>query len=270
MTDSAIVEAASNTDRFYTQVKSLHAFDTLEVRCVINNLLSKTPEETCYLATYIRTIGNVESLLQFKASKDVQAIAMIARALFELAVDSRLLETTPGGWLKMTAHADLEKLRLAGRIIAFKKANPHVQTDTAVYQKYIDQNLARVTGLQKSLWPTDKTPRHWSGMHLGSRCEALGAPFDQIYAEDYARVSWYAHPGLTGVINVPAETFIHVCAYAYHLAVNSYRESLMTMIRVFKLSAANEHIEARLDTAMKLPFTDTPEQVEILRKRAGL
>jgi hypothetical protein len=122
MTDPAIAQAASNTDRFYTQVKSLHGFDAFEVRCVIDTLLSKTQEEVCYLATYIRTIGNVESLLQFKASKDVQAIAMIARALFELAVDSRLLETIPEGWLKMTAHADLEKLRLAGRTIAFKKA----------------------------------------------------------------------------------------------------------------------------------------------------
>jgi len=270
MSDPAIADAISNTDRFYTQVKSLHGFDTLEVRCVINNLLTKTQEETCYLATYIRTVGNIESLLQFNASKDVQAIAMIARALFELAVDLRLLETTPLGWIKMTAHADLEKLRLAARIIAFKEANPSVQTDTTVYQKYIEQNSGRVTGLRRSLWPKDKTPKHWSGLHLGDRCAKLGAPFDQTYAEDYARVSWYAHPGLTGVVNVPAETFIHVCGYAYHLAVKSYKESLMTMIRVFKLSAANDHIGARLDAALKLPFTDAPEQVEVLRKRAGL
>lgn len=270
MSASAMSEAVSNTDRFYTQVKSLHDFDALEVRCVIDTLISKTQEETCYLATYIRTIGNVESLLQLKASKDVQAIAMIARALFELSVDSKLLEVTPGGWLKMTAHADLEKLRLANRIIAFKSANSGVQTDPTVYQKYVNENSTRVTALQRSLWPKDKSPRHWSGMDLSARCATLKAPFDQMYAEDYARVSWYAHPGLTGVINVPAEAFIHMCAYAYHLAVNSYSESLLSIIRVFKLSSGNEHIEARLDAAMKFPFTDTPGQVEVLRKRAGL
>jgi hypothetical protein len=124
--DPALTAAVSNTDRFYSQVRSLHEFDTLEVRCVIDTLLSKTQEETCYQATYIRTIGNVESLLQLKASKDVQAIAMISRALFELAADARLLETIPPGWLHMTAHADVEKLRLANRIINFKKANPSV------------------------------------------------------------------------------------------------------------------------------------------------
>jgi hypothetical protein len=270
MSDPAIAAAASNTDRFYTQVKSLHGFDSLEVRCVIDNLLSKTQEESCYIATYIRTIGNVESLLQLKTSKDVQAISMIARAIFELAVDARLLEVTPGGWLKMTAHADVEKLRLANRIIAFKRANPDVQTDTTVYHDYVSQHSTRIATFQKSLWPNVKSPKHWSGMHLSERCAMLKGPFDQIYAEDYARVSWYAHPGLAGVVNVAAVTFIHVCAYAYDLAVKSYRESLLSMIRVFKLSNGNEHIDARLDAAMKFPFTDTPEQVEVLRKRAGL
>jgi len=105
--DTAVAEAESNTTRFYTQVKSLHSFDNLEVGCVIGNLISRTQEEDCHLATYIRTQGNVKSLLLLQASKHVQAIAMLARALFELAVDVRLLEAIPNGWKKMTAHANL-------------------------------------------------------------------------------------------------------------------------------------------------------------------
>jgi hypothetical protein len=65
-------------------------------------------------------------------------------------------------------------------------------------------------------------------------------------------------------------TFIHVCGYAFHLAAKSYEQSLRTAIRAFKLSMGNEHIEARLDVALKLPFTDTPEQEAVLIKRAGL
>ena len=118
------IAAASNTDRFYTQVKSLRDFDKIEVQCVIANLLSKTSEENCHFAMYLRTIGNVGSLLRLNASKDVQAIAMIARALFELSVDARLLEKIPNGWLRATAHADVEKLRLAQRIIKFKESEP--------------------------------------------------------------------------------------------------------------------------------------------------
>ncbi len=49
--DPAVTEATSNTDRFYTQVKSLHAFDAFEVRWVINNLLpfTDTPEQEAAL-----------------------------------------------------------------------------------------------------------------------------------------------------------------------------------------------------------------------------
>src|SRR5271163_4085512 len=39
---------------------------------------------------------------------------------------------------------------------------------------------------------------------------------------------WYVHPGLAGVINVPAVTFIHLCAYAFHLAATAYGESLLS------------------------------------------
>ena len=107
-------------------------------------------------------------------------------------------------------------------------------------------------------------------MTLAERCTFLKTPFDQIYNEDYPRISWYTHPGLTGVANIPFVTFIHVCAYAFHLAVKSYEQSLRSAIRVFRLKMGNEHIEARLDAALKLPFTDTPEQEQVLMKRAGL
>lgn len=269
-TDPAIKEATSNTDRFYTQVKSLHNFDNIEVRCVINNLLSKTPVEGCHLANYIRTQGNVETLLLLQHSKHVQTIAMIARALFELSVEARLLEVVPNSWVLVTHHAEVEKLRLANKIIAFKNANPGVTTDTTLYQHYIDHESRRITAVQSSLWPGVKRVTHWSGMNLSERCAFLKAPFDQIYSEDYPRISWYAHPGLTGVANVQFLTFIHVCGYAFNLAVKSYEQSLRSAIRVFKLTSGNDRIIDRLEVALRFPFADTDEQVEALRKRAGL
>src|SRR2546430_12482336 len=90
-TDPAIKEATSNTDRFYTQVKSLHNFDNIEVRCVINNLLSKTPVEECHLANYIRTQGNVETLLLLQHSKHVQTIARSEEHTSELQSQSNLV-----------------------------------------------------------------------------------------------------------------------------------------------------------------------------------
>lgn len=53
MVETASISAADppgrgvtpNADRFYTQVESLHNFHNIEVRCVINDLLLKSPVE---------------------------------------------------------------------------------------------------------------------------------------------------------------------------------------------------------------------------------
>jgi hypothetical protein len=198
-------------------------------------------------------------------SKDFQAIAMLARALFELAVDIRLLEITENGWIKMLAYAELEKLRAGQKIIKFKANNPNAEVNTTIYDWFVSQNSARITGLQNSLWPSNN-PKHWSGLDLAGRVTKLGPPFDQIYAVDYPRISWYAHSGLTGVLNFPAEGFIHLCAYAFHLAATAYEESLLVLIREFKISKTNEKVGDHLRAAKMLPFTNSPEQAEILTK----
>lgn len=246
----------------------MNEFDKTEIKGVIDTQLSPTPRENCFIGTYYRIIGNVETLLRMDKSKDFQAIAMLSRALYELAVEIKLLEVIPDGWGKMLAFVDLDKLRLAERIVRFKTENPAVDVSTEIYQDFITHNSVRVDGLKKLLWPGKGVLRHWSGLNLEERAKMVGAPFDQMYAEDYARISWYAHPGLTGVMNVPAIVFIHLCAYAFNLAAKAYKESLLCVIREFKLSKANDKIEKLLELSRMLPFTDTPEQVEVLTRIA--
>lgn len=265
MSNSVPIDATVNTDRFYTVIKSMNNFDRVEVNAIIQTILSPTPRENCFIGTYYRTLANVETLLLMQKSKDYQGIAMLARALFELAVDIRLLETTPNGWVKILEYADLEKLRAAKRIVAFKAANPNSDVDAASFSQFVARHSQRILGQQTSTWPQNRNPKHWSGVdRLGDRAAQLKGPFDQIYEVDYARLSWFAHPGLTGIVNVNAETFIHLCAYAFHIAATAYGESLLSMIREFKISKANTQIESLLRLAKELPFTDTPEQAEIL------
>jgi hypothetical protein len=270
MSMSAPLDASANTDRFYTVIKSMHEFDKREVNGVVQTLLSLTPREDCFVGTYYRTLGNVETLLRMDKAKDFQAIAMLARALFELAVEIRLLETIPDGWDKMLAYSDFQKLRTANKIIAFKRQNPSSDIDTTAYDIFVARNSAKVAGFLKSMWGGAKNPNHWSGLNLEARSVKLGLPYNQVYAVDYSRLSWYVHPGLAGVINVPAVTFIHLCAYAFHLAATAYGESLLSIIRTFNIGKANAQIESLLRLAKELPFTDTPEQAEILTQmRSG-
>ncbi|MFZ0335198.1 MAG: DUF5677 domain-containing protein [Candidatus Acidiferrales bacterium] len=266
MASNASVLATENTDKFYSVIKSMHAFDTLEVKGVIDTLISPTGDETCFIGTYYRSRPNVETLLRLNSVRDFQAIAMLARALFELSVDSRLLENTPLAWVKVLEYANVERLRVANKTIEFKKKNPDANIDTSIYDSFVAQNGERIAHVKKCLWPnTEKLP-HWSGLTLRRRVEQLKSPFDHVYATDYARLSWYVHAGLTGVMNVPAENFIHMCAYAYHIASIAYAETLLSVVRAFKISKGNEKIEEKLSVAKRLPFTEGPQQAEILMR----
>jgi hypothetical protein len=264
MATSAQFDPLKTTERLYTMVKSLSEFDKIEVRGVIQTLLSKTDREQCFIGTYYRSVANVGTLLELKSPKHVQAICMLARALFELAVDIRLLCVVPDAPAKMIAFSDVEKLRAARKIIKFKVANPTAAIDSTIYGSFVTNNEQRINGERRTLWPKLAKVQHWSGRDLPSRIVLLKSPFDEIYEVHYPRLSWYVHSGLTGVANLEAETFTVICGNAYKLAADSYWESLLTVIHEFKIEKANEKIEMKLKAAKMLPFTDGPDQAEEL------
>jgi hypothetical protein len=247
-------------------VKSLSEFDKLEVRGVIETLLSKTGRDHCFIGTYYRSVANIGTLLGLKSAKDFQAIAMLARGLFELAVDIRLIDVIPDGSAKMIAFSDVEKLRCARKIVRFTEANPNASVDSTIYRSFVANNGQRIDNEQGTLWPNLKNKRvsHWSGRDLASRVAILKSPFDEIYEVNYRQLSWQVHSGLTGIINLQAATFTLMCGVAFKLAADSYWESLLTMIREFKIGKATAKIEEKLKAAKILPFTDSPEQAEQL------
>ena len=108
------------TGRFYAMVDSLHKFDELEVKGVIRTLLSTSERERCFIATYYRASGNVASLLELKQPRHFQAIAMLARSLFELAVDIKLIDLIPDSPMKIREFSDVEKLTVRLQNPAFQ------------------------------------------------------------------------------------------------------------------------------------------------------
>jgi len=148
---SAPFDGLKTTEQFYAMVKSLREFDKLEVNGVIETLLSKTDRDQCFIGTYYRAVANVETLLSLKSAKDAQAIAMLARGLFELAVDVRLIGTIQDGPAKMIAFCDVEKLRSARKIVEFKAANPGATADPRIYQSFIASDEQRIESERKTL-----------------------------------------------------------------------------------------------------------------------
>ena len=191
-----MIDPATMPERCYTMLKSLNAFDKQELRGVVRGLLAKTDRDTCFIGNYYRAVANVETLLSLKSAKDLQAIAMVARGLFELAVDIKLIDAIPEAVQKLLAFSDVEKLRAARKIVKFKAANPAAKVDASIYDTFITNNAQRIEAQRNAVWPGVKKVEHWSGLKLYQRVARLKAPFDEIYEVNYPQLSWYVHSGL--------------------------------------------------------------------------
>jgi hypothetical protein len=258
-------------EKLFTSLKSLSEFDRLEMQGVVAGQLSKSPREESVYGLYLRARANVQSILSLKQVSDVQAIIMLARNLFELAVDTKLLDTVSNGVEKFIAFSDIEKLRSAEKIVAFKKAHPGSRVDMSIVAAFISKNKASIEARRATLWPELKpTSRqskakplvHWSGMNLKERAASLGDPFDEIYESKYAQMSWYTHSaGLTG-FDLQKESYTRLAGIYFYVAGTCYMIVLNKVIEEFKLTAADEKIKNRMRYAQLMAIADTDEQVQ--------
>ena len=259
MGENTNTEATVNASKFYHLVKSYNSFDKIEILGVLQSLLSTTDEENCFIGTYYRARANVETMLEITNAKHFQAVAMLARGMFELALDIKMLKVTPNAWIKISAFRDVEKLRCARKVVSFKNTHPDADIDTDIFKSFIDGNETRIKALSRSVWLKITDKQHWTGIRIAERVEQIGPPMDKIYEVDYPRLSWYVHSGLTGVLNIPAETFVYLCSYAFWLAAECYREILEVMISRFEIDKGIKNIDSKLFAAKAFPFNDDPD-----------
>jgi hypothetical protein len=166
-------------ERSYTKLKSLHEFDSQKIQGIVSGLLSRTERDNCIIGNYYRGRANVETLLSLKSARDLQAIAMIARGLFELVVDAKLINVMPNAIQKILAFSDLEKIRAAQKIVKFATANAAANMDASIWDEFIANNEQRIEARRQFLWPRIKTVRHWSGLSLSERSVLLRAPLTE-------------------------------------------------------------------------------------------
>jgi hypothetical protein len=268
-------DESTAVERFFTVLKSLAEFDKIEVHGVVAGQLSKSAYEERIYGLYLRARANIESLLSLRQVMDFQAIVMLARNLFELAVDMKLLGVVPDAVEKFAAFAEVEKLRAAEKIVVFKAANPSSKVDTSIVSAFIANNKAAVDAQRAKLWPetqaTKQHPKgkplpHWSGKNLRERTVLLGHPFDEVYEVKYPQMSWYTHSaGQTG-FDLKRETYPKLAGVYFELAAMCYMVILATIIEEFKLATADDKIKNKMRYAQMMPFTDTDEQLQALER----
>jgi hypothetical protein len=259
-------DVSTYPERFFTAIKSLNEFDQKEVRGVIGGLVARTDRDNCFAGIYYRSKANVESLLSLKSVRDVQAITMLTRSLFELAVDIRLIDVIPDAVRKIKTFSEVELLRAAKKVVSFKAANPTASVNSSIQAEFIKNNGSRIDAEKSVVWPGASKVSHWSQLDLRSRAQLLKAPFEEIYEVRYPELSWYTHAaGLTG-FNLKSETFLMLAGCQFALAGRCYAILLTAIIDEFHLAKADARIKGHMKYANIVPFTDTVEQEDALKR----
>lgn len=245
---------------------SLEQFDDIEIRPVVQSLLSMTERETCFVGTYYRAVANIRTAILLKQPTHYQAAAMLARANIELAMDMKLLNVVPDAVPKMMAFADSEKLRTAQKVMEFAKTASSAVPDITTYQAHVAGNEQRVLDLRRRLWGSEKAPDHWSGMKIRERATSLGEPFGELYEVKYRQLSFHAHAGLTGVLGIDKLTLGAICGDAFGIAATCYELVLDSIVTELHIRKANEKIDKKLELARLAPGAKTDEQRAALKQ----
>jgi len=273
MSTPEVDEAIKESGLWFAILQSLANFDEGEVKGVVNGLISPTIPEECLVSIYYRVAANVRSLLELKTPNHFQAIGMLARSVFELAVDMAIFSQVQSAPLKMRVFMDVEKLRACRSAIKFKTTNtPTFQKSLQVQQDYITNNEARIMSLASTTWKgvSFKDIKHWSNMTLAARVKLLPLEMQELYAMYYRQLSWSVHSGLQGSYGLKPETFAHMCGMAFNLAARDYERVLHQIIKTVKLDMFDPLLEKKMKLARYLPLTENAEQEVVLRRDLGL
>lgn len=267
--------AKDRLESFYAALRNLDRLEREDFREIVKGQLRPTLRERYLTVNYHRAAFNVEMMLGVKDTRQFQTLSLLARAIFELAMEMKSIVRDPDAAKKIELFSNVEKLRSARRAVAFYNGHP----DVILYRyqlEFINSHGAQIDADESATWPanpvTGRKPsvKHWTLKSVHQRSKSLGEPFDRIYDVSYAQLSWMTHSGVVTPLNMTTEWVTMFVGVVYSIAAESYTQILETLVDEFKLSAMNEHIKKKILCNRDLGFTNTPEQGEAVMRKYGL
>lgn len=261
---------------FHAALRNLERLEQEDFREIIKNQIRPTLRERYVTENYGRAALNVEMMVKIKETKQFQTLSLLARTIFELAVEVKLIVTEADAAKKIELFSKVERLKSARKIVDFHGGRPDAPP---LYQQQLD--FVNKFGTQididsAAMWPsnpaTGKKPsvKHWTLKDLRQRAKVLGEPFERLYETYYTPLSWMTHTGVVSPLNMTAESFSSFVSTVYSIAIDSYVAILETLVVEFNLSVVNEHIMRKIVCNRDLGFTRTPEEGEAVMKKHGL
>jgi hypothetical protein len=262
-------------ESFYAALRNLDKQEREEFREIIKSMFNPTLRERYLTVNYHRAAFNVEMMLGIKDTKQFQTLSLLARAIFELAMEIKSIVRDPDAAKKIELFSKVEVLKAARQVVGFYDGRPEAD----LYQKQVDfiKNFgAQIDAKADVMWPPNprtgkKQPvKHWTLTNARQRAKGLGAPFDRIYEAHYPQLSWMTHSGVVSPLNMTTEWVSAFVSVVYSIAIDSYVEILDTLAVEFKLSTTNEHIRRKILCNRDLGATRTKEEGMFVLAKHGL
>jgi hypothetical protein len=260
-------------ESFYAALRNLDKLEHEDFREIIKSQFNPTLRERYLTVNYHRAAFNVDMMLAIKDTKQFQTLSLLARTIFELAMEIKSIFRDPDAAKKIELFSRVEVLKAARRVVKFYEGRPEAQ----LYQEQVDfisKFGAQIDAAAYAMWPPKpgkkQSVKHWTLKSARLRANDLGAPFDRIYEAHYPQLSWMTHSGVVTPLNMTTEWVSAFVSVVYSIAIDSYVEILDTLAIEFKLSSTNEHIRRKILCNRDLGATRTKEEGIYVMAQHGL
>lgn len=261
--------------RFYRVLQCLYRLDSHEITRAVGGASGNSVRARCLRGIWHRGRANVRSLLALRKVCDFRAIARIARSLFELTLEWQLIERIPDALVKIATFSQVERLRCARRMVAYREAHPACDESVALQARFIAEHAAAIEAECRLLWPGVASVEHWSGMNLQDAVGLLGGYFQEVTEVRFPELSWYT--SADGVMGLSLETDAYDLFLASHLqlAAQLYFILLAAIVKEYpvelngRLTGRMKAVEGELGeltkqhlTAFERALSGSPQQGE--------
>ncbi len=231
--DFEVIEAADvetlsfdeRADAFYRGTTSIHALMENVVSPVVQGQIGKSGHEQAVAVTFYRIELLLRGLKLLVDPAHFQIVISVARTVFELVLDLKVLAADHATAQKLHAFARVAKFRKASQLKAFLDANPSV--DQSSHQEAIScaSDSAREQEVERDCirhWGADRNgnprwPDHWSGLNIADRAGNAGIEFAEMYRSQFFLQSYYVHAGPAGIQSLSREALICTFGIAHRL-----------------------------------------------------
>jgi len=229
---------------------TLHYYEFVQAHVipVLQSRLNRSEYEESLVGAYYRSHLLMRSLVKLDDFDDFQAVRSIARSLFELLLDMKLLQLDPTLIARFSSYSTIERMRSAIRVADFVAKHPspdrakryrhqiNLAGDTAEIKK-CEATLLKVYGITTAIGTerAAKFPKTWSKMDVRTQAAKISVEDEEKYIAVYPIDSWFVHGGLVGIAGISQDGLVNAYGRGQLLAQKSCHESTFIIGKTFKL-----------------------------------